>query len=116
MVIVIIGLLAAVVTPNFTSIKAEAQNAAETGTVSAVKSGIQLAHMALLAQGSDTYPLTLDSASNGDASEANPLFTNVIQDGVTDPNWTKTGNLKYKFKPTTSVYLYDKTTGTFKKQ
>jgi prepilin-type N-terminal cleavage/methylation domain-containing protein len=105
MVIVIIGLLAAVVIPKFGDMKTEAQNAAESGAVSAIRSGIKLAHMTGLAKGNDTYPTTLDSAQVADASETNPLFT--------DGNWTKTGNATYQYKPTGNKYQYDASTGKF---
>lgn len=113
MVIVIIGLLAAVVTPQFSSMKTEAQNAAEQGAVSAIRSGINLANMTRLAQGLDGYPSTLDSAANGVASATNVLFTQVIKDGVSDPNWQKTGNRRYRFNPTQRVYTYNQNAGTF---
>jgi prepilin-type N-terminal cleavage/methylation domain-containing protein len=113
MVIVIIGLLAAVVIPKFGDMKTEAQNAAESGAVSAIRSGIKLAHMTGLAKGNDTYPTTLDSAQVADASETNPLFTEVLDDGVTDGNWTKTGNATYQYKPTGNKYQYDASTGKF---
>lgn len=115
MVIVIIGLLAAVVVPKFSNLRDEAQNAAEQGMVSAIKSGINTAYMTSLAQGSNAYPDVLDSAANGDASEANPLFINVIENGITDNNWEKTGARAYKFKRNGNKYNYDKTTGKFTK-
>ena len=113
MVIVVIGLLAAVVVPKFTSIKTEAQNAAETGTVTAIRSGINLAHMTSLAQGTDTYPSALDSASNAPAGPSNLLFTNVIDGGVADTNWEKTGTYDYRFIPTTNTFTYTPGTGKF---
>lgn len=116
MVIVIIGLLAAVVVPKFSDMRGEAQNAAETATISAVTSGIKLSHMTSLAKGTDTYPTTLDSASNGLASETNALFTEVIDEGVKDPNWKKMSKTKYQYVPTGGTYVYDKTTGAFTKQ
>jgi prepilin-type N-terminal cleavage/methylation domain-containing protein len=116
MVIVIIGLLAAVVIPRYGDIKTEAQNAAETAAVAAVRSGIKLAHMTNLAKGTDTWPTALDSATAGAASEANALFGNVIEDGVTDPNWEKVNDTTYKYGPTTNQYAYDNATGKFTKQ
>lgn len=116
MVIVIIGLLAAVVIPRFGDIKSEAQTSAETAAVAAVRSGIKLVHMTNLAKGSDTWPTTLDSATAGKASEANPLFGTVIEDGVTDPNWEKVNDTTYKYGPTGSQYAYDKSTGKFNKK
>lgn len=116
MVIVIIGLLAAVVIPKFTDVRTQAQSAAEDGTVAAIKSGVQLVHMAELAKGNDTWPSTLDSAANGDASTTNPLFTDVIDGGVTDKNWRKTGTRRYTYVPTNARFVYNRTTGQFTKQ
>ncbi len=114
MVIVIIGLLAAVVTPQFVSMKDEAQNAAEEASVAAVRTGIKLIRMSNLAKGLDEYPAKLDDASKGDASDSNPLFTNVVEGGLTDGNWEKSGNNAYTYKPTGVKYKYDKKTGEFK--
>ena len=116
MVIVIIGLLAAVVVPRYGDIKTEAQNSAEIAAVAAVRSGIKLSHMTSLAKGNDTWPTSLDSATAGQASETNPLFGTVIEDGVTDPNWEKVNDTTYKYRPTTNQYAYSSTTGKFTKQ
>jgi prepilin-type N-terminal cleavage/methylation domain-containing protein len=116
MVIVLIGLLAAVVIPRYGDIKTEAQNSAETAAVAAVRSGIKLAHMTSLAQGTDTWPTALDSATAGQASDTNPLFDNVIEDGVTDPNWEKVNATTYKYRPTTNQYAYNNTNGKLTKQ
>ena len=113
MVIVIIGLLAAVVVPKFSDMKTEAQDAAEKATVAGIRSGIKLSHMTELAKGNDTYPSTLDSASNGAASESNPLFTEVIEDGISDGNWEKLGTRRYRYIPTAVQYQYDQNTGKF---
>jgi len=114
MVIVIIGLLAAVVVPQFTDIKDEAIAAAEQAVVSAVQSGINMKYMANLAQGVDEYPASLDSANKGEASETNPLFTEVIEDGVTDSRWEKLNDTDYRFNPSGTKYRYDSNTGKFK--
>ncbi len=113
MVIVVIGLLAAVVVPKLTDIKTEAQNAAETGTVTAVRSGINLAHLTSLAQGTDTYPSALDSAGSAPASPSNLLFSNVIDGGVADANWEKTATNDYRFIPTNRTFTYTPGTGKF---
>ena len=116
MVIVIIGLLAAVVIPKFTDLRGEAQIAAEQATVSAVVSGIKLQHLSELAKGNNTYPTALDSAANGAGSDTNPLFTDVIDGGSNDKNWSKGAGNTYTYTPTGSVYKYTNTDGTFVKQ
>ena len=103
MVIVIIGLLAAVVLPKFGDIRTEAQDAAEQGTVAGVRTGIKLMHLTNLAQGSDTYP----------ASAANKLFTSVIDGGIADSNWEKNDATTYEYAPTGNTYAYNNATGTF---
>jgi prepilin-type N-terminal cleavage/methylation domain-containing protein len=113
MVIVIIGLLAAVVLPKFGDLRTEAQDAAEQGTVAGVRTGIKLVHMTNLAQGSDTYPATLDSAAVGAASPTNKLFTDVIDGGITDGNWEKNDADTYEYTPTGNTYDYDNTDGSF---
>lgn len=115
MVIVIIGLLAAVITPQFVDMRGEAQNAAEEATVAAVKTGIKMIRMSNLAKNvEDEYPEKLDDAKKGVAGDDNPLFTNVVEGGLTDPNWEKTANLVYRYIPTGIKYKYDKKTGEFK--
>ena len=116
MVIVIIGLLAAVVIPKYGDIRTEAQDAAEQGTVAAVRTGIKLVHMTNLAQGSDTYPGTLDSAVVGVGSETNKLFTNVLEDGLADANWSKNDATTYEYVPNGGEYVYDNSDGTLTKQ
>lgn len=115
MVIVIIGLLAAVVTPQFTDMRGDAQIAAEEASVAAVRTGIKMIRMSNMAKGETTeYPTSLDAATKGDASDTNPLFTEVVEGGLTDSNWEKTGNNAYRYKPTKIRYVYDKKTGEFK--
>jgi len=116
MVIVIIGLLAAVVVPKFGDMRSEATNAAETATVSAVRTGIKLVYMTNLAKGLDEYPSKLDDAANDVASETNPLFGNVLEEGITDSNWKKTGSRSYRYLPTGNRYRYDRTTGKFERR
>ena len=113
LVIVIVGLLAAVVTPKFGSLRGDAEAVSEKAAVSAVRSGIKLAHMRNLARGSNAYPSTLDDAANGAAAESNPLFTGVIDDGIIDGNWAKSGNRQYTYQPSSNQYTYDQVTGWF---
>jgi MSHA pilin protein MshB len=116
MVIVIIGLLAAVVIPKYTDLRNEARAAAEQGTVSAVVSGIKLYHLSELAKGNNTYPAALDAASNGAGSDTNLLFANIIEGGSNDKNWSKAAADTYTYTPTGSNYKYTSASGTFVKQ
>ena len=111
MVIVILGILAAVAVPKFVNLSGSAKQSAEQGVVGGVRAGIQT-YMA-----NDTnhkFPDPgLDSASNGNCTSANPCFTNVLaQGGITTSDWSKS-SLTYT-GPNTGSYTYNATSGEFK--
>jgi prepilin-type N-terminal cleavage/methylation domain-containing protein len=110
MVIVLLGLLAAVAIPQYTNLQTEAQEAAELGVVGGVRSGIYTKYAANLAQGvTPAYPATLDANANGACVTC---FTNVLsQGGINDSNWTKAG-LVYT-GPAGNSYTYNPATGEF---
>jgi len=116
MVIVILGILAAVAVPQFFDLSDDANDAAEQGVVGGVRAGIATRHANNLA--TDTtpaYPATLDSASTADCSSSNACFTTVLsQGGVTDDTWEKTGALTYTHTGSnTSTYTYTPASGSF---
>lgn len=112
MVIVILGILAAVALPAYFNLVSSAQTAAEAGVVGGVRGGIATYHANQLAtNNSDTYPPTLDSAANGAASATNGFFSSVLSEPVTS-GWSKTG-LAYT-GPAGGVYTYTPATGTFR--
>ncbi len=113
MVIVIIGLLAAVVTPQFVDLRGDATQASEIATASRVRSGIKLLRLGNLAAGQSPFPDKLDDAGKGAAAEDNPLFAKVIERGVTDPRWEKIAARQYRYTPTGHKYRYDPDTGRF---
>lgn len=45
-----------------------------------------------------SYPQSLDSANTGPAGPNNQLFSNVLNDGVTDPAWFKVDSNLYLAK------------------
>lgn len=116
MVIVIIGILAAVVIPRYFALQDRARRAAFEGTVGAIRSGIQAFHYnALINQETgftvrgtgaaagkvDTipagvlWPQRLDDAPNGaTASDTTPLFWIVLDPPVTK-DWTKVNDTCY---------------------
>ncbi len=112
MVIVLLGLLAVVAIPQFTNLQTEAQDAAEQGVVGGVRSGIYTKYAANLAQGvTPAFPATLGGAA-GACTTANPCFTNVLAQGVTQ-DWTcGTAGLVYT-GPAGNTYTYTPATGTF---
>ena len=80
MVIVILGILAAVAIPRFIDLTASANDAAERGVVGGVRAGIYTYYAQNRA-----YPASLGAAANGDCTTANACFTTVLaQGGVTE--------------------------------
>lgn len=106
MVIVIIGILAAVAIPKYVDMQTEAKQAAEHGTVGAVRSGIMTTYASTKA-----FPTHLDSATDGAASATNLLFTTVLSYGVSS-DWTKAGDVYTG--PAGTAYTYTASTGSFK--
>lgn len=108
MVIVILGILAAVAIPRYFDLQNEAKAAAEKGTVGGVRAGIYTYYGQNRA-----FPTTLDSASNTACSAANPCFTAVLAQGGVTSDWTKTSSNTYT-GPTATTYTYTAATGEFK--
>lgn len=109
MIIVILGILAAVAIPKYTSLQARANAAAEAGVVGGVRAGI---HTVYAAAEPPAFPATLDAATDGACTAANPCFTTVLaQGGITD-DWTKDG-LEYT-GPNGGAFTYTPATGDFK--
>ena len=111
MVIVILGILAAVAIPRFVNLQGQAKNAAEDGVVGGIRAGIQT-YMA-----EDTvnhaWPTALDTATSGAAcSTANPCFDTVLAQGGITSDWTKSAALEYG-GPTGATYTYTSSSGEF---
>jgi len=110
MVIVILGILAAVAIPKFTDLSGRANEAAEQGVVGGVRAGISTYHAA---QDPPVYPTDLDSASDGDCSATNVCFNVVLsQGGITTDDWSKSG-AAYDGPFTGGPYTYDSADGSF---
>jgi MSHA pilin protein MshA len=113
MVIVILGILAAVAIPRFYNLQSDAQIAAEQGVVGGVRAGIATYYANEAAGGSAGYPTNLDSASDGAASNTNAFFDTVLsQGGITDGSWSKSSNT-YTYTPTSNSYVYCNSDGSF---
>lgn len=118
MVIVILGILAAVAVPKFTDLSTQAKSAATKGVVGAVQSGIGIYYANSAVSGTAAYPTHLDTPATGGSGSASPTapFFGIVlgQGGITDPSWSKSGALIYK-PPIDSTYTYNPTTGQFSK-
>lgn len=109
MVIVILGILAAVAIPRFYDLRADARDSAEQGVVGGVRAGITT----YLAD-QHTYPPALDGAANGACTTANPCFDDVLAQGGITENWTKNSATEYVNNGNnTSTYTYTSATGQF---
>lgn len=118
MVIVILGILAAVAVPQFGDLTDKAQNAATLGIVGGVKSGISLKYAVNIANGitsADAWPDSLDNAAAGSqCGPTNAFFDLVLaQGGIKETDWSKgTPSTKY-IAPNGSTYVYTNTSGEF---
>jgi len=133
MVIVIIGILAAVVIPRYFGLQTRARRASFEGTVGALRSGIQAFHYNALIHeetgftvsgtgaasgksiniGPDTlWPPKLDDASaNATASDTVPFFWIVLDPPVTK-DWTKVNDTCYIGPGNVDTFYYHPDDGT----
>lgn len=113
MVIVILGILAAVAIPRFIDLRADARTAAEAGVVAGVRGGIAIYRADALVKGATSqYPAALDGAVVGACAPANVCFDTVIDYGIT-ADWSKATATTYT-GPTGTTYTYTNTDGSFK--
>jgi MSHA pilin protein MshA len=106
MVIVILGILAAVAVPKYFDLTVSANQAAEAGVVGGVRAGI----MTYFAQ-NKVYPPSLDSTT-GNCTTTNACFSTVLQQGGITSQWTKPSANAYT-GPTNTTYTYTPGTGSF---
>ena len=116
MVIVILGILAAVAIPKFFDLSGDANTAAEKGVLGGVRAGI-----ATYLAKNKVFPPSLDGATAADCSTTNVCFDTVLaQGGITDApsagGWQKTSVTppKYKGPVGTTEYTYTSSDGSFK--
>ncbi len=113
MVIVILGILAAVALPKFFSLQNDAKDAATNGIAGGVRGGIATWHAnEIVKEGSDTYPTALDEATDNPASASNQFFTSVLDAGITDSGWVKATGDVYS-APNGASFDYDPADGSF---
>jgi len=120
-VIVILGILAAVALPRFVDLTDEANQAGFQGMKSSLQGGVSLAHSKWLAQGqsgdvtmggvaigmnNSGWPVT---ATNGNSI---PDYLDTLQSNPADnANWSVSGGT-LTFAPTSSTITYDPNTGS----
>ncbi len=109
MIIVILGILAAVAVPKYFDLQTSAKEAAEKGVVGGVRAGIYTYY----AQ-NKAYPTPgLDSATTAACSATNVCFDTVLQQGGITSDWTKATATSYT-GPAGNTYTYTAGTGDFK--
>ena len=108
MIIVILGVLAAVAIPRYYDLQSDANTAAEKGVVGGVRAGIQT----YFAQ-NKAFPATLDgnagapTACSADA----PCFDTILSQGGITEGWTKQGATTYTGPDTDTGLTYTYTVG-----
>ncbi|MBI5873099.1 MAG: type II secretion system protein [Candidatus Omnitrophica bacterium] len=107
MIIVILGILAAVAIPKYYNLQSQAQTAAEKGVVGGVRAGIHTYFVQNRA-----WPSSLDSASTGSCSKSNPCFGTVLSQGGVASDWTKNSSTRY-MGPVGGNYSYNSSDGAF---
>lgn len=108
MIIVILGILAAVAIPKYFDLQTQAKVAAEKGVVGGVRSGIATYYANQCATATCGYPDTL--GGSGACTTAAPCFSNVMSQPVT-ADWSASGAVFTG--PNGGAYTYNSGTGTF---
>ena len=110
MIIVTLGILAAVAIPKYFDLAAQAKVSAEKGVVGGVRAGI----MTYFAN-SKTYPGSLEtngSFVSGNCSNISICFDQVLAQGAITSDWIKNSATSYQ-GPTGLNYTYNATSGSF---
>ena len=131
MVIVILGILAAVAIPKYVALQDDAKQASEKGMVGGVKAGISTVHAGFLlgktitgvTNNGSNWPTELDAVAAGAGVQVAGLFVEVMETGTTTSDgWSKetkgaagaTDTYKGPWGNAgkASTWTYDKTAGT----
>lgn len=117
LVIAILGILAVSALPKFLNLGTRAEQASRDGVLGAVRSGIALyrANDMITSGGAGSYPTALDGVSSSNTQCVGACFSNILETGVNDTSWVKTGDSTYTFNDGAAVttYTYNSTNGTF---
>jgi len=111
MIIIILGILAAVAIPKYFDLQTQAKVSAEKGVLGGVRAGIATSYGNSCQTGACAYPASLDVAAVGACSAANPCFGTVMHQAITQ-DWTKASATTYT-GPAGTTYTYTSGTGTF---
>ncbi|MDD5005873.1 MAG: type II secretion system protein [Candidatus Omnitrophica bacterium] len=114
MVIVILGILAAVALPRYLDLQAPAKEATENSVVAAIRTGISNYYANKCVVSAGAYPAALDSAANGNCAAGNACFDMVLSQGGITSDWSKRGNTYTG--PNGGVYVYSSSGGSFSKR
>jgi prepilin-type N-terminal cleavage/methylation domain-containing protein len=111
LVITILGILAVAALPQFIDVSTNAATSARDGVVGAIQEGIGMYRANDLVQNGPpgVYPTAAQlSPNDGAAAPDNPIFTGVIQGGVTDSSWTAdNANSAYTYSQGAVTTVYD---------
>lgn len=118
MIIVILGILAAVAIPRYYDLQTEANESAEAGVVGGVRAGIATYYANQCQTGTCAYPAALDANAGVACSDAAPCFDTVLTQGGITEDWTKAAGAEEGdyTGPAGNTYQYESTAGTFLKQ
>ena len=118
MVIVIIGILAAVAIPKYIALQTNAKHASTEGTVAGVRGGISVWHAENLVDGGNdigdnsSWPTVLDYVASGDANTNNQFFVSVLDTPITS-GWTGATGAGVYTGPNGTPFTYSNTDGSF---
>ncbi|GAG06750.1 unnamed protein product [marine sediment metagenome] len=113
MVIVIIGILAAVAIPKYIKLRDDAKQAAEDGVIGGVRGAISVWHANQMIQdASPDWPTVLDYEASVTCGTANPFFESVLSSGITDKYWFKGADTKKYTGPNGGKYTYNNSDGS----
>ncbi|MBI3020452.1 MAG: type II secretion system protein [Candidatus Omnitrophica bacterium] len=112
-VMVVIGILAAIAIPKFVDLTGQAKKASEEGTVGGVRAGIMLQYANA---NPHVFPATLDAVAAATNCSATALcFETVVSEPVTQggaDGWKKCDATTYR-GPSTNCYQYSTVNGRF---
>ncbi|MFC1728974.1 prepilin-type N-terminal cleavage/methylation domain-containing protein [candidate division KSB1 bacterium] len=110
-IIVVIGILVTAALPKVISLRREALQAVSVSVIGSVNTGI--AYYYILSE-PNHYPDKLDQAGSGDSPGETPYFDVVIEYGIRDSRWSKTGDIFSYRAPNDTLYVYDPAAGIIK--